>query len=82
MIYDSKCYDLAMHFLSGMPETVSGDKATLANDFAQHIQRSVENFLTDLDGGPPVEALPKPLRRTPWGGPRRHRSTFHTEETK
>ena len=56
MTYDSKCYDLAEHFIGSAPE-----KHKLRHELAQHIQQEIEDWL----GHPEFDLKPTEAERTP-----------------
>lgn len=43
--FDTKCWDLAVHFLADTPHATDDDRAQLARDF----QQTAEDFLSDME---------------------------------
>jgi hypothetical protein len=49
MSYDSKCFDLATHFLDDVEDLPFGQRAAFERQLAQVIQNAIEDFLLAID---------------------------------
>lgn len=47
MTYDTKCHDLALHFLSDYGPLGIAARQMLADQLAQRVQQAVEDFLDE-----------------------------------